>query len=223
MFGRRKELPLWVRLKGWLWPAMGWRRLGVYLVKRLTRLPGTPHNIACGFACGAAVSFTPFVGLHIALSMLLAWPLRGHMIAAVVGTVVGNPWTFPFIWLATYKVGQILLGSAEAAPWPAVTMFKHVVTDLGELIWLTLTGVNTWDALKQVLLDLRALIWPMFVGSIPLAVMAGFASYIPLAKAIDAFQKARDSRRRKSAERRARRERNVTLAARAANPKSCVS
>ena len=176
--------------------------------------------VAAGFACGAAVSFTPFVGLHILLGMLLAWLLRGHMIAAIAGTVVGNPWTFPFIWLATYKVGQIMLGSAEAAPWPAVTMFKHVVTDLGSLIWPTLTGENTWQALKLVLIDLRALIWPMFIGSIPLAVLAGFATYLPLAKAIDAFQKAREGRRRKSAER--RRARDVGLPGRAAGPKSCA-
>ena len=218
MFGRRKELPIWVRLKGWLWPAMGWRRLGTYLVKRLTRLSGTPQSIACGFACGAAISFTPFIGLHIILSMLIAWLLRGHIIASVVGTVVGNPWTFPFIWLATYKVGQILLGSAEAAPWPAVTMFKHVVTDLGGLIWPTLTGQSTWEAVKQVLIDLRALIWPMFIGSIPLALIAGIAFYIPLAKVIDAFQKARESRRRKCAARQAR---NIAMPASAANPKSC--
>lgn len=222
MFGRKKELPFWTRLKGWLWPAMGWRRHVVYLLKRLTRLSGTPQSIACGFACGAAISFTPFIGLHIALSMLLAWLLRGHIIAAAVGTVVGNPWTFPFIWLATYKVGQMLLGSGEAASWPAVTMFKHVVTDLGALIWPTLTGAGTLPALKQVLLDLRALIWPMLIGSIPLALIAWFASYVPLAKAIDAFQTARESRRRKCAERHAQ---NLSLATRTAtaDPKSCAS
>lgn len=198
---------------------MGWRRLSTYLLKRLTRLPGTPHNIACGFACGAAISFTPFVGLHIVLGIILAWLLRGHMIAAVVGTVVGNPWTFPFIWLATYKVGQILLGSAEAAPWPAVTMFKHVVTDLGSLIWPTLTGEDTAEALRQVMVDLRALIWPMLIGSIPIAIIAGFATYFPLAKAIDAFQQARERRRQKCAERRAR---DIGLPEPAAEPKSCV-
>ncbi|MGI9502282.1 MAG: DUF2062 domain-containing protein [Geminicoccaceae bacterium] len=199
---------------------MGWRRLGTYLLKRLTRLSGTPQSIACGFACGAAISFTPFVGFHILLSMVLAWLLRGHIIASVVGTVVGNPWTFPFIWLATYKVGQILLGSAEAAPWPAVTMFKHVVTDLGGLIWPTLTGQNTWEAVKQVLIDLRALIWPMFIGSIPLALIAGIAFYLPLAKVIDAFQRTRESRRQKCAARHARK---IALPASAANPKSCAS
>ena len=204
MFGRRKELPLWARLKGWLWPSMGWRRLGVYLMKRLTRLAGTPHTIAAGFACGAAISFTPFVGFHILLAVLLAYLIRGHVLAAVVGTVVGNPWTFPFIWLATYKVGQMMLGSAEAAPWPAVTMFKHVVTDLGGLIWPTLTGETSWEAFKLVMLDLRALIWPMLIGSAPLALIGWFASYIPLARMIDAYQQARQRRLEKLAEKRAK-------------------
>ena len=220
MFGRRKELPLLNRHKGWLWPAMGWRRLGVYLLKRLTRLSGTPQSIACGFACGAALSFTPFIGLHIAFSILLAWALRGHLIAAVVGTVVGNPWTFPFIWLVTYKVGQILLGSGEAAPWPAVTMFKHVVVDLGELIWPMVTGNVHWEDMKAVLLDLRALIWPMLIGSIPLALIAWFASYFPLVKVISAFQRAREARRQKNAARRAQ---PMPLAGRRApGSKSCA-
>ena len=194
MFGRRKELPLWARLKGWIWPSMGWRRLGVYFLMRLTRLSGTSHSIALGFACGAAISFTPFVGFHIVLSILLAYLLRGHLIASVVGTVVGNPWTFPFIWLATYKVGQMMLGSGEAAPWPAVTMFKHVVVDLADLIWPTLTGQVSWDAIKAVVLDLRNLIWPMSVGGVPLGLIAGIVTYFPIVRAIDAFQEARQRR-----------------------------
>jgi len=204
VFGRRKELPFWARLQSWLWPAMGWRRLGIYLLMRLTRLSGTAHTIALGFACGAAISFTPLVGLHIALAALLAWLLRGHILAAVVGTVVGNPWTFPFIWLATYKVGQIILGSGEAAPWPAVTMFKHVMVDLSALVWPTLTGDVSWAALKEVLIDLRALILPMAIGSIPLALLAGLISYFPLARAICAFEETRQRRRERRAQQRAK-------------------
>ena len=200
MFGRRKELPFWARLKSWLWPTMGWRRLGVYVLKRLTRLSGTTHSVAVGFACGAAISFTPFVGFHIVLSVLLAFMLRGHIIAAAAGTIVGNPWTFPIIWLATYKVGQIILGSGEAAPWPAVTMFKHVMVDLGNLVWPTLTGESSWADIKQVLIDLRALIWPMTIGSIPLALIAGAAVYFPLVRVLGAYQEARRRRREKRAQ-----------------------
>ena len=204
MFSRRKELPFWARLKGWLWPSMGWRRLGVYLLMRLTRLTGTAHSIALGFACGSAVSFTPFVGFHIVLSMLVAYVVRGHVIASAVGTVVGNPWTFPFIWLATYKTGQVMLGNAEAAASPAVTMFKNVIIDFCDLLWPALTGAISWQALKLVLLDLSALVWPMLIGSLPLALLAGVVTYFPLVRAIRAFQDARQRRLERRARERAK-------------------
>jgi uncharacterized protein (DUF2062 family) len=69
------------------------------------------------------------------------------------------------------------------------------------------------------LVDLRALIWPMFIGSVPLAMIAGFAFYFPLAKAIDAFHSARETRRRKCAQRRAD---EVALPGRAVDPKRCA-
>ena len=52
------------------------------------------------------------------LSVLLSFLVRGNYLAAVVGTLVGNPWTFPLIWLASYQLGHLLLGSApsEIAP-----------------------------------------------------------------------------------------------------------
>jgi uncharacterized protein (DUF2062 family) len=197
---------------------MGWRRLSVYLVKRLTRLAGTPHSIALGFACGAAISFTPFVGTHLILSLLLTYLFRGHLLAAAVGTVVGNPWTFPFIWLSTYKLGQIMLGSGEAAPWPAVTMFKHVVIDLGDLIWPTLTGQVSWEAVRPVLADLQALIWPMTIGSVPLALIFGFGFYFFLVRLIGVYQERRQRRR----EQRARALANDAVLTSAARSRSCA-
>ena len=79
-----------------------------YLTHRVVRIPGSSYSIACGLAFGAAVSFTPFIGLHFLISMGLAWVFRANVIAAAIGTVVGNPWTFPFIWLATYQTGILI-------------------------------------------------------------------------------------------------------------------
>jgi uncharacterized protein (DUF2062 family) len=164
-------------LRGWLWPDIGWRRLGIYLVKRVTRLPGTPHSIAAGLACGTAISFTPFIGLHTLLSVLLSFLVRGNYLAAIIGTLVGNPWTFPVIWLVTYQAGHYMLGStpSRAAPEPELT--------------------SRWY-------EIRALIWPMTVGGVPLGALAGVAVYCPLVRLIAASQEARRRRReRRRAER----------------------
>ena len=53
-----------------IWPTIGWKRLLRYWVIRITRLPGSVYSISAGFACGAAISFTPFVGLHFILGAL---------------------------------------------------------------------------------------------------------------------------------------------------------
>lgn len=180
MFRRRHPISLWRRLRGWVWPHIGWRRLGIYLVKRVTRLPGTPHSIAAGFACGTAISFTPFLGLHTLLSILLSFPLRGNYLAAVVGTLVGNPWTFPVIWVMTYQLGHFLLGSAPS--------------EMAPLEEPELT--SRWD-------ELKGLIWPMTVGGVPLGALAGLLVYFPGVRMVAAYQEARRRRReRRQAERR---------------------
>ncbi len=89
---------------------MKWQKYQQYLNERLANLQGTPYSIAAGVACGAAISFTPFVGAHLVLAMMTAWLIRANVVAAALGTAVGNPWTFPFIWPAVFYVGRKLLG-----------------------------------------------------------------------------------------------------------------
>jgi uncharacterized protein (DUF2062 family) len=196
VFRRRKPLPLLRWLQGLLWPRTGWRRFFVYYLKRLTRLSGTPHNIAAGVACGAAVSFTPFVGLHILLGALLALIVRGTLLAVVVGTLVGNPWTFPFMWVASYEVGQYLLGGHAGGRQPVPWSFAEVASYVAEAARHA-ASVGPWVTIKRLAAELRVVAWPMTVGSVPLGLITGLAIYVPLARAIGLYQLARQRRREK--------------------------
>ena len=80
-------------------------RIISYYKLRLARLPDSNYAISSGFACGAMVSFTPLLGFHFVLAVIFAYLIRGNFIAALIGTVVGNPLTFPFIWGLIYKIG----------------------------------------------------------------------------------------------------------------------
>ena len=80
-------------------------RIISYYKLRLARLPDSNYAISSGFACGAMVSFTPLLGFHFVLAVVFAYLIRGNFIAALIGTVVGNPLTFPFIWGLIYKIG----------------------------------------------------------------------------------------------------------------------
>lgn len=181
-----------------MWPRTGWRRFFVYYLKRLTRLSGTPHNIAAGVACGAAISFTPFVGLHIVLGALLALIVRGNLLAVVAGTLVGNPWTFPFMWVASYEVGHYLLsghlGGGQPAPWAFADMAGYVAEAARQA-----AAAGPWGTVKRLVADLRVVAWPMLVGSVPLGLVTGLLIYFPLARAIGLYQLARLRRREKRA------------------------
>ncbi len=167
MFGRRHPLPIYRRVREFVWPSGGWHRASLYIAHRLRRLPGTPYRIAAGFACGAAISFTPFIGFHFVGAALLSIFLRGSLLASAIGTVVGNPWTFPFIWAWIYALGQWLLGG-------------EVVSELPAVLSLTYIFERPLDVL-----------WPMTVGGVPTSVAAWFAFFWPVRGAVAEYQHAR--------------------------------
>ncbi len=175
MFKRRTPLPLLHRLGQVLWPSAGWRRATTYLAHRVRRLPETPYRIAAGVACGAAISFTPFIGFHFVGAALLAVLLRGNVVASAIGTAVGNPWTFPFIWAWIYTLGRWLTGNEVATDLPNVLSLHYI-----------------FDRPLDVLL-------PMTIGGLPTALVAWFAFFWPIHGAVVEYQRARRWRIRRRA------------------------
>ena len=180
MFQRREKPTRSKRVKDFFWPSIGFRRSSKYVGLRLARLPGTPYSLAAGFACGAAVSFTPFVGLHFVVSAIVAWTMRANIIASAIGTVVGNPWTFPFIWAATYHTGEWILGREGG--------------DHGDVSGDTLKGFfqgfyeDGWGSVAQLFSDVML---PMLVGSLPFFVVVWFIFFYPLKVLIHNFHLTR--------------------------------
>jgi hypothetical protein len=129
------------------------------LLRRLFRLGADPHAVAAGFASGAALSCTPLFGLHFLLAFGLAWAVRGHMGAAALGTVVGNPVTFPFFVSGAYGVGALIFGvpdQLEGAGMGAILRDAFLITLVGSLPIATLAYAGTYLLLKPALVRLRA-------------------------------------------------------------------
>jgi len=185
MFKRRHQLPRLDRLREWIWPKRGWVRAGIYVAHRLSRLPDSGYSIACGFACGAAISFTPFVGLHLILGGGMAWLLRANIFAAWIGTLVGNPWTFPFIWLWLYKSGNWILarnGDTREVPPDFVDVFSG--------LWEALLVVE----IDAILTALTAVILPMAISGIPSFIVVWIAFYFPMKKLVEGYKRRRRRR-----------------------------
>ncbi|PVB63258.1 DUF2062 domain-containing protein [Labrenzia sp. 011] len=175
MLFRRRNRPTRIeRLRVAVWPRNSWARSTRYFGKRVLRLTATPHTIAIGFAAGAFASFTPLIGFHFLTAFALAYVLRGNLIAAALGTSVGNPLTFPFIWALTYKIGQwVLHGRAPRAdPHQVHQQFQHGLWE------------RSFDALWPMLK-------PMFIGAVPLGLIVGTISYVVVLKSVEVYQRRR--------------------------------
>ena len=117
---------------------------------RITKIKDFPESVAIGMAWGVSISFTPLLGLHLIICYLGTWLMKGNLIAATVGTIIGNPWTFPFIFYLDYKVGT--------------TIF--------------LERINYYEFKISFFVEhFEDLFYPTLLGSIPLAVIMWFVTY----------------------------------------------
>lgn len=164
MFKPNSPKPPISRLRDAMWPRMGFRRAWHYRLKRLSRIQMSEHRISLGFAAGAFASFTPFMGLHFIIAAGIALVLRANLLASAVGTVVGNPFTFPLIWMATYQVGiTILSGNYEER-------LVEMPFSEGQASSAIASG-DVWISLSSVIM-------PMLVGAVPLGLACAIVCYL---------------------------------------------
>ncbi len=125
---------------------------------RLIRIKDFPESVAIGVSWGVAISFTPLLGFHLILCYLGTWIMRGNIIAATVGTIIGNPWTFPIFFYVDYKIGTLLI-------FEEMSFYEFKIDFL----------INNFDELFL----------PTLIGSLPLAIAAWFCTYYLIKKYLD--------------------------------------
>jgi len=137
-------------------------------LSKLLKLNTTSYAIAAGFASGVAVSMTPFIGFHTLLAALTALLLRASIPAAILGTLVGNPWTFILIWPLTYETGRLILKKPHIENIDFETVFENLKSALFTENWHT------------ALSDAEEIILPMAVGSVVFYIATFALSYIAI-------------------------------------------
>lgn len=85
-------------------------RAAKYYYLKFLRLQGDPHALALGVAIGLFVGTTPTLPLHSVLIIILAWPLRGNILAALIAAAaISNPLTWLPQYYFSWRVGNWLL------------------------------------------------------------------------------------------------------------------
>tara|TARA_X000000368_G_C22810050_1_gene614264 strand:+ start:305 stop:757 length:453 start_codon:yes stop_codon:yes gene_type:complete len=125
---------------------------------KLVRIKDFPESVAIGLSWGVAISFTPLLGFHLVICYLGTLIMRGNIIAATVGTIVGNPWTFPVFFYVDYKIGTLFF-------FDEMYFYEFKISFF----------IDNFDNL----------FFPTLVGSIPLAIAAWFSTYYLIKKYLD--------------------------------------
>ncbi|WP_337181749.1 DUF2062 domain-containing protein [Shinella sp.] len=175
LFRRRKKASWPDRLREFFWPRKGFTRPARYLAKRILRLSASPHAVAAGVAAGIFSAFTPLLGFHVILALALAYLTAGNLLAAALATTVANPLTIPLIAIATFRLGEVVLGihSAEAVTAGELFhMLEHL--ELSEL----------WHPVLK----------PMLFGASILGAAAAFLAYGATLLALRSFKARRHAR-----------------------------
>lgn len=189
MFKRRDKRTTFQSVRQAVWPRGGWKRAAQYIKHRVHRLPDTPEKIARGIFIGLFVSFSPFFGLHFVIAAFLAALLRANVVAAVLGTFVGNPVTFFAIGAVSLNTGYFLLGMRARHGPPIGAQFSHAFGDL----WHNFIAIFTdapahWDYLIAFC---HNVFYPYLIGGLVPGVIVGLSGYFLSLPILRAYQTRR--------------------------------
>ncbi len=136
------------------------RRLAASLVRSLLQVTESPERTALGFAVGVLLGFSPLLGLHTILGLLVAYIVGFNRIVVLAGVYSCNPWILvPYYGFATW-FGVQLLGVKEGR---------------------SLEGLNLLEIFQAEFWNLLASQWrlllPAFVGSTVLCTLLALIAY----------------------------------------------
>ena len=190
VFKRRERRPVLQAVREFMWPRGGWARAATYVSHRLRRLPDEPHRIARGIFAGVFISFTPFFGLHIILAGLIAWMLRGNILAAVLATFAGNPLTTPFVAYSSVELGHWILGEPGGMSLSAIFgAFSHA----GIEMWANFKAIFTEDVTHWTRLGdfFQKIFLPYLVGGLAPGIAVSLLVYYISIPVVRGYQRLR--------------------------------
>ena len=100
----------------------------------------SPELVARSFALGVFIGMLPGTGVVAALTVAVI--SRLHKPAVLLGALINNPWTTPFFYVISYRLGQRLTGFESQLAWHGWSSWRQPAwwAELLRLLWPTLLG-----------------------------------------------------------------------------------
>jgi uncharacterized protein (DUF2062 family) len=140
----------------------GMFKLFIDVFQKLIKVDDTPQRLALAYALGVFLAFSPLIGLHTLLGLILAFLFGLSRLAVIAGVYTNTPWTVvPYYAFAIWLGNRMFPDCRFLDPTLLQFQFKDLWT---YTFWATL--LSDW----QILI-------PFFVGSTVLAVILALFSY----------------------------------------------
>jgi uncharacterized protein (DUF2062 family) len=123
----------------------------------------TPERTALAYAVGVFFGFSPFLGLHTVLGLLVAFVFNLNRVAVLLGIYSNLPWILPAYYTLATMLGAALL---------RVDIPPGLLKDLRN----ALDGVS-WGEFRALTKALTPMLWAYALGSMLGAVALGIAAY----------------------------------------------
>jgi uncharacterized protein (DUF2062 family) len=145
----------------------------------------TPRRTAFALALGVAIGFSPFIGLHLPIGILLAFAFNLNRVAVIGGVCSNLPWIMAFYYAAMTAFGTWIL----RAPIP-----ERLMGSLHEA-W----KIQQWEArIDALAVILQPLLWPFILGSMIGCLVLGIAAYYLALPVLTAVRRRREHSRQES-------------------------
>jgi uncharacterized protein (DUF2062 family) len=111
----------------------------------------TPQRTAAAYALGVFFGFSPLLGFHTMLGLVLAFALNLNRVAVLLGIYSNLPWILPAYYTLTTVLGAKLLG---------VKIRPRLLRDLTDAV-----AAFSWTDTRALLHALTPLAWAYVLGS----------------------------------------------------------
>jgi uncharacterized protein (DUF2062 family) len=131
----------------------------------LLHIDDSPERTAAAFAVGVFCGFSPFLGLHTALAVALAFMFDLNRVAVLIGCYSNVPWIIGAYYAIMTGLGAVITRTKRPPD-----LREHFV----QLFDKSLYHTPFWHDLVTIM---RPLLWPYVVGSLIGAVVLAGAAY----------------------------------------------
>jgi uncharacterized protein (DUF2062 family) len=139
------------------------RKVRRFVFHTILHADDPPHRLALGLAIGIFITFTPTVGFQMALVVFFAWLLRANKVVGLPIVWISNPATIVPIFYVCYRLGRLFLAQ----------------DGVGFQWWAELWNAEGpwWSQAAYYWQRFMEVAAPLWVGSLAVAIVAGYATY----------------------------------------------